>query len=255
MKYFLILLFALIVCSVSAEDMKVLTSNFGISRVNGKTRQKGSVFNSKDRIGWSDDKQCLKVVGIESHTVNVFAAQVFKVGKITTIDELLFQKQRLSSRDGILMTLQDYQRFFNRDVALMSGFSIETGYSFDDNHFLFLQYEYEGETINKRLPCTGHSVSFTDEIFSIDGQPFTPTMLTARLYYYDTSTMEVLLLADRFIIHVAPRQDCAGFLRSYVSDALTDEELTKLLTDYCCVSYPSVTFLPEDLALFLRSFR
>jgi hypothetical protein len=137
----------------------------------------------------------------------------------------------------------------------MSGFSIETGYSFDDSHFLFLQYEYEGETINKRLPCTGHCASFTDEIFSIDGRPFAPTKLETRLYYYDTSTMEVLLLADRFVIHVAPRQNCATFLRSYVSDALTDEELTELLTDYCCVSYPFVSFLPDDLALFLRSVR
>ncbi len=255
MKYFLTLLLAFIVHFVSAEDLKVLNINFGIIRVNGKTLQKGSVFNSKDRIVWSSDKQCMKVVGMDSHTVNVFAAQVFKVGKMTTIDELLFQKQRLSSRAGILMTPQDYQRFFNRGIALMHGFSIETGYSFDDSHFLFLQYEYESETINKRLPCIGHSVSFTDDIFSIDGRSFPPTMLTTRLYYYDMSTKEVILLADKFVIHVAPRQDCAIFLRSYVSDALTEAELTGLLTDYCCVCYPSVTFLPDDLALFLRSVR
>lgn len=255
MKYFLTFLLAFLIHCASAENMKVLTINFGIIRVNGKTLQKGSVFNSKDRIVWSDDKQCMKVVGIDSRKINVFSAQVFKVGKMTTIDELLFQKQHLSSRDGILMTPQDYQRFFNRDIALMYGFSIETGYSFDDNHFLFLQYEYEGEIINKRLPSRGHCVNFTDEIFSIDGRPFTPKILTTRLYYYDMSTKEVTLLADKFVIHIAPRQDCAAFLRTYVSEALTDKELTELLSDYCYVSYPFVTFLPEDLALFSRSVR
>lgn len=251
MKHLFPILFLFVATLASAEKLKVIDINHGVVNVNGKKLQKGSVFESKGKIVWADDKQIMKVVGLESHKFNIFAAQTFKVGKITTIDDLLFQKQNLSSRDGVLMNALDFARFFNRDIALMHSFTVETGYNFDDSHFLFLQYEYQNETINKRLPCTMHSVQFSDSIFRIDGQPFEPTTLPARLYYHDATSGQVTLLADKFVIHVTPRSACASFLDNCDADMLTQEEKTELLTDYCQIKYPNVTFLRPDISAFL----
>lgn len=252
MRYLFSVLYLFVVTLTSAENMKIIDINHGFVYVNGKKLQKGSVFESKEKIRWSDDKQIMKVVGLDSHIINVYAAQIFKVGKFTTIDDLLFQKQALSSRDGILMNAQDFARFFNREIALMHNFSVETGYTFDDSHFLFLQYDYQGETINKRLTCIKHSVQFGDSIFSIDGKPFVPTQLMTRLYYYDSISGQVTLLADKFILHVAPRTVCKAFLDSCNTDNLTMEEKTELVNDYCHIKFPDITFFRSDISAFLQ---
>jgi hypothetical protein len=251
MKYLFPVLLLFVVTLTSAEKLKIIDINHGVVNVNGKKLQKGSVFESKGKIVWSDDQQIMKVVGMESHKFNVYAAQTFKVGKISTIEELLFQKQNLSSRDGVLINAQDFVRFFNRDIALMHSFSVETGYTFDDSHFLFLQFDYQNETINKRLTCTMHSVQFNDSIFRIDGQPFEPTTLSARLYYHDATSGLVTLLADKFVIHVTPRAACASFLANCDTDMLTLEEKAELITDYCHIKYPDITFLRPDISAFV----
>lgn len=251
MKYLLFILLLSIGTLISAENLKVISVNHGFVCVNGKKLEKGSVFESKDKIVWSDDSQVMKVVGLKSHKINIYAAQIFKVGKITTIDELLFQKQSLSSRDGVLMNAQDFARFFNRDIALMNSFSVETGYTFDDSHFLFLQYDYRGETINKRLICNMHSVQFNDSIFLVDGQPIEPAKLKALLYHYDTTSGQVTLLADKLVLHVTPRVTCMSFWDSCHADWLTLDEKIALAFDYCQTMYPNITFFRSDITAFL----
>lgn len=251
MKYILSFVFISVVTLTSAENLKIVDINHGFVHVNGKKLQKGNIFDSKDKIIWSDVNQIMKVVNMKTHKINIYAAQIFKVGKIATIDDLLFQKQSLSSRDGVLITAQDFAHFFNRDIALMNSFSVETGYTFDDNHFLFLQYDYRGETINKRLICTMHSVQFCDSIFRIDGQPIEPVKLKARLYHYDTTSGQVTLLADKFVIHVTPRETCMSFWNSCHADSLTLDEKIELAADYCQTRHPDVTFFRSDITAFL----
>ncbi|MBR4572808.1 MAG: hypothetical protein IKO28_05270 [Prevotella sp.] len=236
----------------SAENFKVLSINHGIIYADGKKLIKGSIFDSKCKITWSDNKQIMKVVDLKSRKINILAAQLFKVGRIATVKDLLVQKRKLLSRDGVLNNSLDFARYFNRDFALMHSFSVETFYNFDRNHFLFLQYENQGETINKRLNCTEHSVQFNDSIFSIDGRPFEPVMLSTHLYYYDATNGNVTLLADKLVIHIAPREPCASFINSIKTEALTNEELTGLANDYCHIYYPNLTFVDSDIASFVN---
>lgn len=253
MKYLLSALFLSVVSLISAENLKVLDINHGTVRVNGKQLQKGSQFNSKAKIVWSDNKQIIKVINIESHKINIYAAQIFKVAQMSSIDELLFQKQRLSSRDGILMNVHDFANFFNCDIALMQSFSMETGYTFDDSHFLFLQYDYLGEKINKRLQCEMHTVLFNDSIFYVDGKPIEKTVLTTKLFYYDVINEQITLLADNFTIHITPRWTCQSFLDTILDNNLSIAELSELAYDYCRITFPDIKFLPVDMTAYLQN--
>lgn len=255
MRYILLTILMFVTATVSADNLKVLDVNHGIVKVNGQKLKKGTVFDSKDKIVWSDDKQIIKVVGMDSHKISIYAAQTFKVGHIVTIDELLFQKQRLSSRDGILMNIYDFYSFFNRDIALLDAFSTETGYAFDKKHFLFLQYNYRNDTINKRLPCAGHTVEFNDSIFYVDKTQIDDSMIETNLYYYNMEENQTTLLADKLTIHITPRRHVIQFLESYSNEDFSLEELSELTTDYCRIKFPSLTFIASDIKSFLQKWK
>ena len=255
MKCILFVILMSIAATAYPENLKVLEVNHGTVKADGLKLKKGTVFDSKSKILWSDDKQIIKVIGMDSHKIYIYAAQTFKVGHIATIDEMLFQKQMLSSRDGILMNVYDFYSFFNRDIALLNAFSVETGYTYDKKHFLFLQYEYRNETINKQLSCTGHTVQFNDSIFYVDGTLIDSPQITAKLYYYNVEEQQTTLLADKFTIHVSPRQQVTRFLESYSNETFSIEELSELATDFCRIKFPHLTFISSDITSFLQEWK
>lgn len=250
--YIVLLSFA---TTLAAENMKVIGINHGTIMVNGKKIEVSSVFDSSSRIVWSDDKQILKVIGMESHKIKIYAAQTFKIGQVISIDELLIQKQRLSSRDGILRNAYDFQRLFDRDIALLNVFPIETGYTFDDNHFLFLRYEYNNETINKRLFCSNHTTIFNDSIFYVDGKLIEQQKIVADLYYYNANDELSVLLASNIIIDSSPRQHVIHFLEPYINEDLSLEELSELVSDFCQIRIPGMKFISFDIISFLQKWK
>lgn len=247
--------FLFLLCTITlatADNLKVLTINHGILRADGQIVKAGSQFDSKARIDWDDDSQVMKVINMTSHDVSVYAARLFKISHKSSIEELLVQKHNLSSRDGVLMNPLDFANFFNRNIALMNAFSVNTGYSFDEQHFLFLQYDYNGEMINKKLTCREHSVMFDDNIFCIDGKPIEPTLLKASLFFYDCINNQMLLLADNIMFHVAPRKTCLSFINFYCGTDISLEELSELTIEYCNITYPDIVFLPSDIDSFIK---
>ena len=239
---------------VSAENLRILEINHGTIKVNGRNLKKTSVFDSKSKIVWSDDKQIIKVIGMDSHKIRIYAARTFMIGHIISIENLLFQKKRLSSRNGILANIHDFYSFFNRKIALLSSFTIETGYSFDDKHFLFLSYKYNNEEINKRLSCFEHTVLFNDSIFYIDNKRHDFPKLTACLYYYNVEDAQTTLLANNLTINTEPRQEIMRFLDSLSEENLSFEELSELVMDFCQVKFPDMYFLPSDITSFLQEW-
>lgn len=255
MKNLLLMLMMTFVNVVSAENLKIIEINHGTIKVNGRNLKKSSVFDSKSKIVWSDNKQIIKVIGMDSHKICIYAAQTFMVGHIISIEDLLFQKQRLSSRNGILVNIYDYYSFFNRNIALLSSFTVETGYTYDDKHFLFLSYKCGNEEINKRLNCHVHTVLFNDSIFYIDNKRYDFPKLTACLYYYNVEDAQTTLLADNLTLHISPRQGIVHFLESISGEDLSFEDLYELTKDFCLIKYPDIFFLSSDIKSFLQEWK
>lgn len=248
-KIFIILMLFSVIIS-NAEELKVLYINHGKFWVDGKALYQGSQFSSNAKIRWEDEKQIVKVVNIKSHKVSVISAKTLIMGKMTTLSELLIQKQRLSSRDGILINIQSLIDHFNKPIALMNSICVETGVLLDENHFFFLQYEYGGETINKKLPINDHCFCINNDIYTIDGVPFSPVSLTSKLCYYEVNEKRVTTISDSLSILIEPRKDCTSFLNQYSQDKLSVEELQEMAEDYCRLLYPYCLFEHADMTSF-----
>jgi hypothetical protein len=232
------------------EKIKVMYINHGRVWADKEILHEGTVFSSDAKISWEDDKQVIKIIGFESHNVSIVPVQTLITGKMTTISELLIQKQRLSSRGGVFTNLQSLSAFLYKSIALMNTIWFETGFSLDDNHFFFLQYDRGNETINKRLPFNDHCFCLNDEIYIIDGVSYTPITLAVRLCYYEVEEMRATTITDYLTIKIEPRNICLKFLRPYLSEEYTRDELMEMLEDYCKIQFPDCYFDRDDLLLF-----
>lgn len=238
------------VITTGAENLKVMYINHGKVWADGKLLKLGDIISSESKIQWGDNNQVIKVVDIDSHKVSVIPAKTLITGKMTSLAELLTQKQRLSSRDGILMNIQSMIDYFNQPIALMNSLCLEIGILIDDTHFFFIQYNHEGEVINKRLPVEGHRLCLNDEIFKIDGVPFPPVSLTTKLCYYEVEEQRITTIADQLTIKIEPRIICTEFLQPYLHEDYSRDELVEMLKDYCHIQFPNCLFDSTDLENF-----
>lgn len=250
MKKVLTIVMVFIVLTAGANNLKVFYINQGKIWADGVSLKLNSLISSEARIRWEDDRQLFKVIDIETHKVTVVPAKTLITGKMTTISELLFQKQKLSSRNGIFMNIQDLKTFFNQSIALMNSICIETGVLLDDTHFFFLQFEHNGEIINKKLPFKDHFFYLNDDIYNIDGIPFPPVNISSKLLYYEVDEMRVTTIADSMSILVEPREACTVFLQQYMKENLTSEELIEIAEDYCRILFPDCVFEQDDFVMF-----
>jgi len=241
MKKILIIVMVFIVLTSGANNLKVFYINQGEIWADGVSLKLNSLISSGARIRWEDDRQLFKVIDIETHKVTVVPAKTLITGKMTTISELLVQKQKLSSRNGIFMNIQDLKTFFNQSIALMNSICIETGVLLDDTHFFFLQFEHNGEIINKILPFKDNKFFLNDDIYKIDGVPFNPVNITSKLCYYEVDEKRVTTIADSLTIQIEPRKACALFLQQYMKEKLTNEELIEMAGDYFRISSSNMT--------------
>lgn len=252
MRNVLLVLLVIAVISSSAENLKVLAINHGKVWADGKLLQQNSIFKSDAKIRWEDNLQVVKVIGLESHKISVIPAKTLITGKMTTMSELIFQKQRLASRNGIFLNMQDIQAYFSSPIALMNSIAIETDILQDETHFFFLQYEYNGEIINKKLPTKEHCFFLNDEIYKIDDIPFSPITMVTKLCYYEVEEMRVTTVVDNLTIQVEPRKACTTFLQPYLNDNLSNDELAEITEDYCQILFPNCFIEYSDLVLFCK---
>jgi len=250
MKIVFAFILALSVLSSSAENLKVIYINHGKVWANGKQIRQNSIIDSEAEIRWEDNQQVVKVIGMASHKMSVIPAKILITGKMTTMSELIVQKQRLSSRKGIFLNMHDIKTYFSRPIALLNSICIETALLQDETHFFFLQYEYNGEIINKKLPCKDKCFYLNDEIYKIDNIPFTPITLSTKLCYYEVEEKRVSTVVDNMIIKVEPRESCTSFLKPIMNEDYTFEELIEMTEDYCKVLFPDCIIENGDLVSF-----
>ena len=251
MKHLLIFSFLLFSMAIKAERCKITYISQGTISVNGKQLSMGDVFESTNKIIWQDEGQVIKVKLKKSHKITRISAKTMKLRNLTTVDEMITQKQGLYSREGILLTHQAIQDYFSRPLAMLKAVSLETGFKTDSIHFFFFKYIQNGEVINKRLVGKKDHIQFDDNIFTIDGEAFSPHTLNGNLFYYEKDTGLMTLLAENVSINTDLRDDCSDY-RSHLPNDLSMEDLQELMTDYCRFKYPDLKFNDSDILSFLN---
>jgi len=62
--------------------------------------------------------------------------------------------------------------------------------------------------------------------------------------------MRATTITDYLTIKIEPRNICLKFLRPYLSEEYTRDELMEMLEDYCKIQFPDCYFDRDDLLLF-----
>jgi len=252
-KVTIIFLLLMLCLTVGARKLQFLSVNHGKVYVGKHALKKGEKFDSKSTLKWEDLEQIMKVINLETRRVEYIPARTLTVAKISTPEDLLVKKIVLAARTGMLMTVSDIERFFNRQLILLSAISAETGFVLDDDHCFYLQYVHDGDTIRKRLPATtGRTFCIDDSIFIVDSQPLPPTTLHARLYYYDRPAAQTMLMADSLIVNVEPRQACRQLLQACRDWRLDAQETESIVADYCHAVFPFAATVADDISRFCQ---
>jgi hypothetical protein len=137
---------------------------------------------------------------------------------------------RLSTRAGSINNSLDFQKHFDEGTTVLLGNSYSISVSsaafpMDDTKFFYAQYQYEGETINKKLESQGEKLIFNlTDFYSIDGQPVEPNMASeGKLFYYNAEDQSSTFITNLDITYVSDQ-----ILKSML-DQFSDDKETAVL--------------------------
>lgn len=248
-KLAILIFFFCLALAMQAEQLLVLYVNSDSIKVDGKILKTGMTIDSRSRIQWakSGANQIVKVSGKKSHKVYILSSHTMTMNNHTTIEQSILQKKALASRSAALTNMQAISSFFNRRIAMLHGMNVEVASLLDDEHFFFLQYDREGEEMNKRIPSNGRCLIFNDDIFMIDGEMQPAVTRSYRMYYYDMSNGLTTLVSDSLTIDVSLREEASAFLASIPHGELKHDDVAELLTDYLHTRFPAVALVEEDV--------
>lgn len=101
---------------------------------------------------------------------------MLRPSKSGTVQEgLMPALTNVSSRSGALINALDIKNHFSERYLILPDYHIEMNpksYPMDKEHFFFLRFNYEGESISKKLPFAENQLQLkANEILKIDGIP------------------------------------------------------------------------------------
>lgn len=115
---------------------------------------------------------------------------------------------KMSTRAGGINNQLDFvKKFGEGPIAIVGGRYAAavspTSYPSDDQRFFYASYEYQGETINKKLEVFDDELVFEAITFyAVDGQAIDPNQTSnAKLFYFDSNIEESTEITDlQFVV-------------------------------------------------------
>lgn len=124
--------------------------------------------------------------------------------------DLLITDYNLPDDDGLTLVRRVKQKY--PTVAILGdSFSVKvssTSYPMDDNKFFYVQYQYQGEAINKKLANKEDNLIISvDEFFAIDGKAIPSEEVSdIKLFYYNAESQESMMMTS-VIFSVVSNED------------------------------------------------
>jgi len=246
------LLVCLLVNIVMAQgNLKITWLNSEPVIIGGKSCRAGDSFFSADTVQWITPDQIAKVYDENKGKLKVISASLMEKSGNKSIWDYLVSTNRLSTRAGKLLNTIDITEYFNRNIGVLVRLSVESYLPVDENRFYYVNYIHDGESIDKKLPVDGNSIVIDHSIFTIDGERKDTFNVLLKLYYYDASKKQSLLLTDSLRLNVVSGRDCRSFVENFPEK--TDSEiLNDLIGDYLTIHNPEVFYHEGDIKLFVN---
>jgi len=143
----------------------------------------------------------------------------------------------MSTRSGAINNTLDLAKYFGEKPFVWAGDLIvvnisKEAYEMDDDHFFFLRYQYNNETVNKRLRFEGTKLIMDkNEVFSIENQPVIRSKSwSQQLFFYDYPNEETELITDiQFVL--LDKSDIENFKNGIAPDDFVLDEISQILSD------------------------
>lgn len=200
----LISAFMTTVAVLAEAPFEIIYLNCPSVTIDGKTKKTGDTFSPAGKIRWPKGRRTvMKVRDTESLRQAVIASDMDRQ-KSNGIMKRLLDSRHLSSREGLdndwLLMLR---LRLSEPQYLIDSISIPTGLQTDTDHFFYLVYNLNGDSINKMLPSGDGDIVIDYSIFTVDGEARRPADIIADLYYYDAAKEESTLLCEDVKIYPA----------------------------------------------------
>ncbi len=143
---------------------------------------------------------------------------------------------KMSTRSGMLINKLDFESRFSKPfVWIGEQLSFEVSpasYPIGNDGFFFIRYQYNGETINKKLAGANDKFILNkSEFYSVDNQPIKPNTVTdMSLFYFTVSTKKAEKLTDITIFPMSMEEFTEVYeLMKTDGEALSDEQVGEVM--------------------------
>lgn len=154
---------------------------------------------------------------------------------------LLPAMNNVSSRAGAMLNALDLEKHFSDRYLVLSGYCLEispAAFPMDDTHFFFLRFDYEGESVSKKLRFDGNKLILeAGEILKIDGKTINLKPGTKMELVYrntaDKTSQTVSVFEPVFTDEKALKDECKLIIKelSQESDESKKEHLLAYVTE------------------------
>lgn len=202
----------------------------------GKDMLQGDVFATNASLKFKTSESRAAVIS-KLKGRKILTAKSSKGNKAT----LLPAMNGLSTRSGGIVNLLDLKNHFNGNYLIIDEAKVKVGgkdFTQNEGNFFFLRYDYNGETINKKLSSSGDSLILnSSEIFKIDNKAIDGSKITsAKLYYRRGSKSQFI---NQFAPQFVKGDDLAPEVQIILEELKDKEkkEKTEEVTSYLIENY------------------
>jgi len=163
-------------------------------------------------------------------------------------------RSNISTRGGALNSMNDVQNQFSEAIAIIYIASWHLNpyqFQMDENKFFFLQFQYNGEQINKKLSFEGNNLIFSrEEILKVDDEAIQNLdKPAASLYYYSADGPQYISEFDLIFPEMELLKSEAGIILEEFSNMDYSRKVNEL-SGYLFEFYGKPD--KEDVMLFLE---
>lgn len=185
-------------------DYKILFLNSPDITIGSQQLRVGDSFAPGAAIQWSQPQQAMKVLDSETGHQRLVVAEQYTRSRVDNLARFFAQTRHLSSRDGAPDNPISLGAALNGTFFFTDTLEVATAMPTDADRFFYVSYVYNGEEINKLVPCNDGTFSISSEIFTIDGKAIPPFRTFLTVYYLDRTAEQVIMVTDRMEIVLLP---------------------------------------------------
>lgn len=162
---------------------------------------------------------------------------------------------KLSTRAGGINNQMDFQKKFNEGSIAWIGpqYKVQvssSAYPMDANRFFYASYQYNNETINKKLEAEGDLLIFaSSSFFAIDGNAIEPNKVSdIQLFYYDVNKEESTMITN-LDFAVVSNDELSSMVDSL--EGIEKSEQVEMVTDFITNLYGKCT--SEEVSMAIKA--